>query len=182
MALFCMAPSAVAQSREDELRREVQVLRERLTQSDDRMLDLARRYDQEKKRLQNEKEKLLTEVARLRRDNAMLKAKADSLENLMKKGKKDKKGKKGDPLDTLTLNLNFDATPLTEVVQFLQDITALNYVIDKSVPDREAEVTLRLKDISLRNALKLIGEAADARFEWDPKAKVVVFRALRELR
>ncbi len=61
-----------------EKQREIEDLRSRLTQADDQALELARKYDQEKKRLQDEKERLLDEQARITRDNALQVARLDS--------------------------------------------------------------------------------------------------------
>lgn len=58
------------------------------------------------------------------------------------------------------VNLNFDATPFLETINFLRDITGLNFVVSKGARDvietDSLEVSLRLKEISLKNALQLI--------------------------
>ncbi|MFH1421277.1 MAG: hypothetical protein ABIH42_00955, partial [Planctomycetota bacterium] len=58
-------------------------------------------------------------------------------------------------LETRTVTLSFQDTPLSEVVSFLQDITGLNISIDPRI-DKEVTLTLRLRDIILKNALQLI--------------------------
>lgn len=58
-------------------------------------------------------------------------------------------------LDTRTVTLSFSDTSLANVISFLQDITGLNIVIDPAV-DAEVTLTLRLRDIVLKNALQLI--------------------------
>jgi hypothetical protein len=55
-----------------EKAREIDDLRERLVESEDSTLDLARRYDQEKKRLQDEREALQAELARVRQEQELL--------------------------------------------------------------------------------------------------------------
>jgi general secretion pathway protein D len=63
-------------------------------------------------------------------------------------------------LDSQQITLSFDETPFEEAIDFLRDITGLNYVISADARDlienEEVTVSLRLKDISLKNALNLI--------------------------
>lgn len=63
-------------------------------------------------------------------------------------------------LDSQQISLNFDGTPFNEAIDFLRDITGLNYVISKDAKDlienESVQVSLRLKNISLKNALNLI--------------------------
>lgn len=66
-------------------------------------------------------------------------------------------------LETRKVTLNFPNTPLEEVIGFLQDITGLNVVLLPSA-DPTLPITLKLKDITLANALKLI-LAADGDLE-----------------
>lgn len=58
------------------------------------------------------------------------------------------------------VDLNFDSTPFTDCINFLRDITGLNFVIANAANDivsgDDLEVSLRLKSISLKNALQLI--------------------------
>lgn len=58
-------------------------------------------------------------------------------------------------LNTRTVTLSFSDTSLANVMSFLQDITGLNIVIDPRI-DAEVTLTLRLRDIVLKNALQLI--------------------------
>jgi len=58
-------------------------------------------------------------------------------------------------LNTRTVTLSFSDTSLANVISFLQDITGLNLVIDPRI-DAEVTLTLRLRDIVLKNALQLI--------------------------
>ncbi len=58
-------------------------------------------------------------------------------------------------LETRTVTLSFNDTDLAGVLSFLQDITGLNIVIDPNI-DAEVTLTLRLKDIVMKNALQLI--------------------------
>jgi general secretion pathway protein D len=61
-------------------------------------------------------------------------------------------------LDTRAVTLDFKNTPLSEVVSFLQEITGLNITIDPDPTkvDSQVTITLRLRDIILKNALQLI--------------------------
>lgn len=63
-------------------------------------------------------------------------------------------------LESQTISLNFDQTPFNEALDFLRDLTRLNFVVSVDARDlieeESVEVSLRLKDISLINAVKLI--------------------------
>ena len=61
-------------------------------------------------------------------------------------------------LASRTVTLNFPDTPFAEVVSFLQDITGLNITIGASVDAEEKTVRLRLRDILLQDAMKIILE------------------------
>ncbi|RMG12258.1 MAG: hypothetical protein D6731_14275 [Planctomycetota bacterium] len=56
------------------------------------------------------------------------------------------------------ITLNFPDTPFAEVVGFLQDITGLNITVASSVDTEETTVSLRLTDVLLEDALKIILE------------------------
>jgi type II secretory pathway component HofQ len=58
-------------------------------------------------------------------------------------------------LDDRKVTLNFDDTPLDDVLGFLRDITGLDIITDPAV-DLTSTVNLRLKDIKLRSALDLV--------------------------
>ena len=63
-------------------------------------------------------------------------------------------------LDTQPVSINFDQTPFEDAINFLRDITGLNYVLTKEAKDlvegENVTVTLKLRDITLRHALRLI--------------------------
>jgi len=63
-------------------------------------------------------------------------------------------------LEAQQITLNFDETPFEEAVNFLRDITGLNYVLSADAQDlvdnEQVMVSLRLRDITLKNALNLI--------------------------
>lgn len=152
LVLFCAAPSFA----QDE-RRQIEQLRARLTKADDMMLEMARKFDQEKKRLQDEKANLLDEIARLRRENTLLRAKVETLEK--SSGKKVGAKKDDAVLDDKSLTLNFVETPLEDVAGFLRDITQLNVTLSSSVPD-DAVVTLQVRNMPLRKALDQLCDTA----------------------
>ena len=58
------------------------------------------------------------------------------------------------------VDLNFDQTPFADCIEFLRGITGLNFVISNNARDTiendGTTVSLKLKSISLKNALKLI--------------------------
>jgi hypothetical protein len=148
LVLVCATPASA-----QDKQRQIDELRARLTKADDMLLEMARKFDLEKKRLQDEREALLDEVGRLLRENALLKAKVATLEGKQEKGKKDP------VLDEKTLTLNFVETPLEEVVGFLRDITQLNVTLSSLVPDGAA-VTLQVKNMTLRDALDRLCETS----------------------
>lgn len=152
LCVLCAAPS-FAQDIRKRQQQEIEELRARLTKADDEMLEMARRFDKAKWRLQVENESLLKEVARLKRANALLEAKVASLGG-------EKGGAKKDAfLDDKTLTLNFPGTPLSEVADFLRDVTGANLTISSKVPD-DAVITLRIRDMTFRNALDQICDSA----------------------
>ncbi|MGE0710612.1 MAG: PDZ domain-containing protein [Planctomycetota bacterium] len=60
-------------------------------------------------------------------------------------------------LESQQVSLNFQGTPLGQVVGFLQDITGLDIALSPEV-DPELPVELRLRDVLLRDGLRLIVE------------------------
>jgi general secretion pathway protein D len=77
-------------------------------------------------------------------------------------------------LDNQLVTINFTETAFEEAINFLQEITGLNFMISKSAAEaaRDLKVTLRLREIPLRNALSLIlGGKSDLR--WRIKYDVI---------
>ena len=87
-------------------------------------------------------------------------------------------------LRSQNVSLNFDETPFAEAVDFLRDITGLNYVISREARDliqnEELKVSLRLKEISLQNAIKLI-LASHESLEWRIREGVVLISTADDL-
>ena len=170
LLLACSAPAFAQQDDVQGLRKQIEELRRHLAESDDRMLEMARKYDQNLKRLQDEKEQLLQEVTSLKRENALLKAKGGDA----KAGKK----KEDAVLDERTLTLNFLETPLSEVAMFLRDISGLNLVLKKSVPE-DAQVSLELQNKTIRQAMDALckdattGDGEPLPLEWRFKKGVI---------
>jgi type II secretory pathway component HofQ len=71
-------------------------------------------------------------------------------------------------LATRRVTVSFDQTPLTEGLDFLRDVTGLNIVISKRALERagEKKLTLRLKDIKLKNCLELMLQLADGELRY----------------
>jgi type II secretory pathway component GspD/PulD (secretin)/uncharacterized protein YqgQ len=61
-------------------------------------------------------------------------------------------------LKSRKVTLNFPDTPFSEVISFLQDITGLNITVSPQVDQEEVTVSLRLREIPLEDALKIILE------------------------
>lgn len=79
--------------------------------------------------------------------------------------KKDEKNEDPDvqaqkKLDEQKLSLNFEDTPAAEVFDFLRDITGLNIVVATDALN-EKRITLKLKEVSVATALKLILAVGD---------------------
>ncbi len=63
-------------------------------------------------------------------------------------------------LKTRKVTLNFPDTPLSDVIQFLQDITGLNITVASSIDAEDITISLTLRDIRLEDALNIILEQA----------------------
>ncbi len=63
-------------------------------------------------------------------------------------------------LETTKVTLDFTGTSLQDVMDFLREMTGLNFVIDPRVTDNltaeQLAVTIRLTDVSLKSALRII--------------------------
>lgn len=79
-----------------------------------------------------------------------------------------KKGdaKKDDPDKTVQdrvakqkVNLNFDATPIAEALETLAELTEVPVFLDPGL-DHEAKVSLKVRDLTVKNAANLIASAA----------------------
>jgi type II secretory pathway component GspD/PulD (secretin) len=71
------------------------------------------------------------------------------------------------------VTLNFPDVPLQDVILFLQDITGLNFVIAQGVDATERRISLRLKDIVLENALKIILEQTKLSYIFDKESIII---------
>jgi hypothetical protein len=70
---------------------------------------------------------------------------------------------------TQKLTFNFAATPLSEVVQFLQDVSGLVIRVSKAIDQEQVKVDLRLRDVGAWNSLIIIAEQTGFRFEVEEK-------------
>jgi len=80
-------------------------------------------------------------------------------------------------LESQQVSLNFPKTPLSEVVGFLRDITGLNLTLAQGL-DLEREVSLRLRQVPLTDALNLIAEQGGLR--WSLIHGTVYLQPVRE--
>ncbi|MBX3465371.1 MAG: hypothetical protein KF878_00555 [Planctomycetes bacterium] len=79
-------------------------------------------------------------------------------------------------LETRRTTLNFVDVPLDEVVSFLQDITGLNLVLEPGAAGRQ--LTLRVRDVPLHDALVLVAEEADLLVGFDPTGQALLLTPL----
>lgn len=75
-------------------------------------------------------------------------------------GSSDPVGKVRERISTMRITIDFNNTRLEEVVAYLQEYTGLNFHLDADARAKEGEdaakVTLKLKDVTVKTALKLI--------------------------
>ncbi len=73
-------------------------------------------------------------------------------------------------LQTKKLTFNFSATPLSEVVQFLQDFLDVNIVVSKEIDTEQVKLDLRLRDVVAWDALIVIMSQTGFCFEFKNEA------------
>ncbi|MHC4828814.1 MAG: type II secretion system protein GspD, partial [Planctomycetota bacterium] len=81
-------------------------------------------------------------------------------------------------LDTSEVTINFPGTSFNDAIDFLRDVTGLNYVVtataQEEVDGAEPEISLKLKSIKLKNALELIlADAGDLTYRVRQDAIVI---------
>src|SRR4051812_37239720 len=112
---------------------EIDALRSQLNKEQDRNLERARANEVEKRKLQDELDAAKKTNAQLERDLAIarvkLEARADKDSAPPAKASGDPEADAKKRIAEQKLAFNFDATPLEEVVQFLEDVTGLNVVL-----------------------------------------------------
>lgn len=127
--------------------REIEELRAERSRLQDQTLELARRFDTEKRRLQIQLESAHKQIA-------WLETRVGAVDP-------------GSPAATLLsrkVTVSFTATPLEEVRAFLQETTKVT--VHGESPE-DLSVTLRARDLPLRDVLDLIaGNARDEAGEW----------------
>ncbi|MBI3097519.1 MAG: hypothetical protein HYY93_04630 [Planctomycetes bacterium] len=79
-------------------------------------------------------------------------------------------------LNSLNVTLNFQSAPLSEVISFLNDFSEVSFIFDSSVPDstQERQVTLQIRNASLRDTLSALMRTVGCRFEVQPATVVIV--------
>ncbi len=71
------------------------------------------------------------------------------------------------------LTLNFpEGTTLKDAIQFFQEVTGLNFVI-KDIDANEIKVSLKLKDIVIENALKILLDQTNLAMTFDREAIII---------
>jgi general secretion pathway protein D len=68
-------------------------------------------------------------------------------------------------LDSQKINLNFDDTPFADAIDTLHELTSINFVIQTQAKDlvdnEQLKIKLKVKDVTVRNALNLIMAAKE---------------------
>jgi len=62
-------------------------------------------------------------------------------------------------LETMKIDLAFENTKLEDILAFIRDFSGLNIILDAAVRDRvdpDREITFKVKDLALKNVLKLL--------------------------
>lgn len=81
------------------------------------------------------------------------------------------------------IDLNFEGTPFTDCVNFLRDITGLNFVISKEAEEAisdDKEISLRLKQITLKNALELMLSQLGGELDYSIRDGAIVLTTSEE--
>lgn len=66
------------------------------------------------------------------------------------------------------IDIEFDGAPVSEVVDFLRQVTGANFVISRRVRRNAEGVHLRLNDVTVRQVLDLLGDSHNLRYETRP--------------
>ena len=82
-------------------------------------------------------------------------------------------------LENRRITLSFSDTPLKDAMGFLRDVAGLNIIIDPSV-EKDLSVTLRMRDIKLKNALKLV-LAVDEELGYIVKGGTIIIATKKRL-
>jgi len=79
-------------------------------------------------------------------------------------------------LESLKVSLNFNETTLTEVVDFLREITSLNILISKNVKEKgdAFSVSLKVDDLQASDALSLLLQMLDLDFKIEDGVVLIV--------
>jgi general secretion pathway protein D len=81
-------------------------------------------------------------------------------------------------LDSQKINLNFDDTPFADAIDTLHELTSINFVIHTAAKDlidnEQLKVKLKVKDITVRNALNLIMAAKEGELIYVVKNGVIL--------
>jgi hypothetical protein len=156
---------------------EIDTLTAQKNKVEDQYIEMARAAENAKRVLMDKVDAARKAAADLERDLAMARAKIEALEQKLAAAEKAAPAKPAsDPeteakqkLEQQKLTFNFDETPLEEVVQFLQDFTAMNIVLCGA---KSTKVTLEGKAITVKETLDRIAAKAPD-LAWEQKRGVV---------
>lgn len=84
-------------------------------------------------------------------------------------------------LATRKVTLNFPGTSLAEVVSFMQDITGLNVYVAPDVDAEATQVTLRVREIPLEDALRIIVEQTGMLMVFENESIVLRLPGIRRV-
>lgn len=143
-----------------QLQREVDDLRAEKNALQDQNIELARRFDTEKMRLQREKDDLLKQSALDKRQLALMQARLETMERQQGGAAP----APGSPLDEKTITVDFPGSSLRDIAGFVRDLTEVPVEVEGL---SDVTVTLRGRALTLRTALDLIAmNARDEAGEW----------------
>ncbi len=79
-------------------------------------------------------------------------------------------------LETMRVSVDFQDVKLSEAVDYLRDVTGLNFVVDPKAAEagREAKVRLKAKDLTVKSALKLMLGGRGLAATWREGAVVIL--------
>lgn len=149
-AVFCAALASPTAAQGKGAEAEIAELRARVMELQDQNIDLARRFDEEKRRLQVELERLLIENAEAER------AAAQAAAPQPRRG--------GRAREEQAVSFEFNATPLAEVVTYLEETSGKK--VTSKRPLEGVTVTLRVRELPLSKALELISANAHEGDAW----------------
>jgi hypothetical protein len=146
-AVLCAVLASPTSAQGKGAEAEIAELRAQVMELQDANIDLARRFNEEKRRLQVELERLLIERAEAERAAAAA-----------------PQPRRGGAREEQALSFEFNATPLAEVVAYLEETSGKK--VTSKRPVEGVTVTLRVRELPLSKALELISANAHEGDAW----------------